>query len=236
MTRQLVALVVLAGCAAEAPPAQSDAPARVGDPVHVGETAPSFDARAWVNEVEVALADTSRLNSWNLESGPLWDAANAHLQLDRACDTYFDGDSLVYDPLPEDSDFNDERRGLMDAQRLGPDEATVTAQCTYAAYQGSYVMIHVEADRASLLSALVSPGDSDLHAPLISEPRTLTDDRKVSTFSKARGLSDCGIYTTYRVGEGADLQTVEVRQRECSDDIPDEIAPETWPVVYRADG
>lgn len=224
MTRQLVALLILSGCAAEAPPAQPD------------ELGPGFDARAWVNALEVALADSAQLNSWNLEAGPLWDTANVHLELDRACDTYFDGDALVYDPLPPDSDFNDERRGLMELNRLGTDEAVVTAQCTYGAYQGSYLLIHVEQTRASLLSARVAPGESDLRAPLISEPRAITDDRHISTFSKARGLSDCGVYTTYRIGEGPDLQTVEVRERECSDDIPDEIAPETWPVVYSANG
>ncbi|GAB5534106.1 MAG: hypothetical protein Rubg2KO_03550 [Rubricoccaceae bacterium] len=224
MTRQLVALLILAGCAAEAPPAQPD------------EVATGFDARAWVNAVEVALADSSQLNRWNFVVGPQWETANAHLQLDRACDSYFDGDELVYDPLPPDSDFYQNRRGLMEVTQLGPDEAVVTAQCTYGAYQGSYLMIHVEADRAALLSALVEPGESELRAPLISEPRAIRADRRVSTFSKARGLSDCGTYTTYRIGEGADLQTVEVRQRECSDDVPDEIAPETWPVVYRADG
>ena len=219
MTRQLVALLFLAGCAAS--PALQ---------------APSFDARAWAQEVEVALADSSQLNGWNLVSGALWDTANAHLQLDRACDTYFNGEELIYDPLPSDSEFNTERRGLMEVQRLGAEESVVTAQCTYAAYQGSYVMIHVETDRASLLSALVAPADSDLRAPLLSYPRPVTQDRHVSTFSKARGLADCGIYTTYRIGEGADLHTLEVRQRECSEDVPDEIAPETWPVTYRANG
>jgi hypothetical protein len=186
--------------------------------------------------VKVALADSTQLTRWNLEAGPLWDVANAHLQLDRACDTFYDGDSLVYDPLPLESNFNDERRGLMEVQRLGSDESIVIAQCTYAAYQGTYLLIHVEGDQAALLSALVSPGKSEQRAPLLSLPGTVTADRHLSTFSKARGLADCGVYTTYQIGLGADLQILNVRQRECSDDIPDEIAPETWPVVYRATG
>ncbi|MEM7788092.1 MAG: DUF1176 domain-containing protein [Bacteroidota bacterium] len=237
MTRLLLLpTLLLAACASpEADPTPSPAsePAASGmADGAVPEADTPFDARAWLADVESALADTSQQDGiWTTVRGDVWDRVEARLGLDRACDTYYDGEALAFDPI---QDPDTPRRGLLEAVRLGDDEAVVVAQCGFGAYQGSYVLVHVEGAEAVLYEAPVDPGVSDLRAAVLSTPSVDPEARTVTTFGRARGLGDCGIYAIYRLGAGAALDAVEVRERECQDEIPDEIDPSTWPVVYSA--
>lgn len=219
----LAALLLGAACADETPEVDPSLP-----------SAPEADTTlaGWLADVEAALADTTQQDGvWGTVRGDAWDALDASLGLHRACDTYYDGETLVEEAWLAPGD---PRRGFVRVDRLGADEAVVVAQCAYGAYQGSYVMVHVEGDDAVLAEAPVDPGASDLRAAVLSHPEINADARTVTTFAKGRGLGDCGTYSVYRLGAGAALDAVEVRARECSDDIPDDIDPSTWPVVYSA--
>ena len=208
-------------------------PAATVDTLDAPSGDPAFDAQAWLARVESALADSSARSALGVVRGDVWDDADDALGLERACNTYVDDGALVVDTTLGEG--TESRRGLIRVQRLGGDEAVVTAMCLFGAYQGGHLLVHVEGDRAAVMTSLGDPGASDVRTPTLAEISSVSADRTVTTFAKARGLGDCGVFTRYRVGAGADLQTLEVRSRECSDDVPDEFAPETWPVVYRAD-
>ena len=232
MTGRPLILLVLVAAACASPPEATVAPAS-GPSAPSAEADSTFDASVWLADVEAALADTSRRDDiFGTVRGETWDAAEAAIGLHRACDTYYDGEAVTYDPRIEPDTPS---RGFTEVVRLGDDEAVVVAQCAYGAYQGNAVLVHVEGHRAVIAEAPVDPaGAPDLRAAPLTTPSIDPAARTVTTFAKARGLGDCGIYAVYHLGAGAELDAVEVRQRECSADVPDEVDPATWPLVYSA--
>ncbi len=231
------ALTALLACASE-PAALSGmaaAPETVG--VRSDDPAPadSFDVQAWLAEVRAL--DDPDYDALVARSGRLADRLGAVLDWRRACDTYRDPSTgeEVYDPIgPEQDQLIG--RGLMDVNPLGTREAAVAVLCSRGAYQGSWVLVHVEEDRAALvrtpaLNEDFQPTASETAA--FGEPLFEPDSHLFSTFVKSRGPGDCGVLTRYRLGAGGQAETLEVRAHDCDEVIPDELPPpEEWPIVY----
>lgn len=202
--------------------------------------ADSFDVQAWLAEVR-ALEDPD-YDSLVARSRRLADRldAEAGLEWRRACDTYYYDESNV-EGLYEPTDPEQEQmigRGLMDVTPLGEQDAAVAILCNRGAYQGSWVLAHVEGDRVALVRTVYLDEEyrhTAFETALLGEPLFEPDSHDFTTFVRSRGPGDCGAFTRYRLYEDGTgtAEILEVRARACTDDIPDELpSPEEWPVVY----
>lgn len=199
-----------------------------------GQDGVLLDAQDWLVDVEALLDSPAHVEAdWSVSRGAPWSEADTALGLHLSCDTYYDGTSLVHDPARGEDNA---RRGFLEAIRLGQDEGVVVVQCDFWAYQGSYVLVHVDGDRAVVYEAPVAPGETDLHAAVLPTPSIDVETRTLSTFLKARGPADCGTYARYRLGDRRQLRALEVRQQDCLDDgverAPGDV--DSWPVIYSA--
>ncbi|MEM1057446.1 MAG: DUF1176 domain-containing protein [Bacteroidota bacterium] len=208
------------------------------------EATPSgFDAQAWLAEArevavgiyDIDLEDDTATDRMKELAGELNEVADWR----RICDTYLDYETgePVYDPIaPGEGSW---ARGTLETGDISETEAVVAVTCDFGAYQGGYAFVHIAADRVALLT---TPGLDENGQPTGREQGIYgTPDFSevgtgfISTFAKARGLGDCGIYVRYAMGEGSTLSAVEVRQRDCGMDIPDDLPPPSeWPLVYSA--
>lgn len=202
-----------------------------------------FDAQAWLAEArafgfdpESSGYDDDGTDRMKALSAELNEAADWR----RACDTYLDYETgeEIYEPTPPGEGHW--VRGTFEIGDVSETEAVVAITCDFGAYQGSYAFVHIAGDRVALLTAPSvdeegqpsGPADGTFSTPDFSRLGT----GFLSTFAKARGLADCGLYVTYAMGEGSTLSVHEVRERDCGDDIPDDLpSPEEWPVVYTAE-
>ncbi|OZC02099.1 DUF1176 domain-containing protein [Rubricoccus marinus] len=241
--------LLLAGCA--------DAPETTGAaPEASGETASGFDAQAWLAEAKGLRFDAEGSEMLDEASGDEIDDAGPDeaetlraqalaAELDeavgwrRACDTYIDENgAAVYEPTPTEGAHW--ARGTLDVGLITETEAVVAVTCDFGAYQGSYALVRIRGDRATLLRA---PATDENGQPMDASETTFSTpswdrltDRVVTTFGRARGIGDCGNFITYALASGDEMELSEVRQRACGDTIPDDIPPpEAWPVVYTAE-
>ena len=233
MTRTLTVLsaaIVLAACSPDAPPAGP-----------TPDTSGGFDAQAWLAEArEVAVGaegadlDDPGTDRMKTLAGEL----NAAADWRRACDTFADYDTgeMTYDPVPPGEGHW--IRGTMEIEDVSDTEAVVAITCDFGAYQGSYALVHIDGATARVLTApeFTASGRPDgprtgtFSTPFLGE----ASEGTISTFARARGLGDCGLYITYALGD--DLTVREVRERDCDSDVPDPLPPpDEWPVVYAAD-
>lgn len=207
-------------------------------PVGPGE----FDAQRWLEEARASVV--------SLEAAAPGDAAtdrmkalaeelNAEVDWRRACDTYLDHETgeETYEPIePELSSWV---RGTMEIGDVSVTEAVVAVTCDFGAYQGNYALVHVDRNGVRLLSApAVAYGGRILPARQTTFSTPVFDEigqRELSTYGRARGLGDCGVYSTYALSGDESLELLEVRSRDCGDEIPDPLPPPSeWPVVYSA--
>ncbi|HLT48711.1 MAG TPA: DUF1176 domain-containing protein [Rubricoccaceae bacterium] len=244
-------LAALLACASEpasapdptaepAPAPTSSADARTSSAI----PADSLDVRAWLAEVRAldAQVETLDYDSLVARSRRLADRIDPVVGWRRACDTYNDPSTgePIYDPVAPELEATI-GRGVMDVAPLGEGEAAVSILCAMGAYQGSWALVHVEGDGVSLvrtthLDENYRPTASE--AMTFGEPVFEPDGRVFTTFTRSRGAGDCGAFTRYRLGTGGQAEILEVRARECGDEIeaPDELPPPTeWPVVYSAE-
>lgn len=231
MTRATLLLAaVLAGCSAAPRPAL---PRTSG-----------FDASEWLARARAADDRTAEDDATAPE-----DAYQARLaaekqlaaELDpatgwmRACDTYWDAETGREVTDPTEPGGGHLLRGSYDVFAVAPGEAVVAVTCDFGAYQGSYVLVHIEGAHAVLLRAADVDHEGRPFGPpsaVFSTPSLEDGARVFETFAKARGLADCGARSRYRVGAGAEATLVEVRARDC-DDRPEDAPPvENWPVVF----
>ena len=201
-----------------------------------------FDDQQWLERARAAYVSLEEAaGEEGTESADRMKALTAELaeavDWRRACDTYLDYETgeEMYDFMePELSSWV---RGTYEIGDVSVTEALVAVTCDFGAYQGSYALVHIDRDGARLLSATAY----DLDGTELAGRQTTfsTPDFSAlgagsfSTFARARGLGDCGIYSTYALEGAADARVVEVRSRDCGDVIPDDLPPPTeWPVVY----
>jgi hypothetical protein len=236
----VLALAALLACASEpalpGTPAEIDA-AEAGARSEPATPADSFDVQAWLAEVQAL--DESDYDTLVARSRRLADRLETEAALDwrRACDTYRDPTTgeEVYDPVgPEQEAMIG--RGLMDVSPLGEGEAAVSILCAMGAYQGSWTLVHIERDRVALVrTAQLDEGyqPTAFETATFGEPLFEPDSHDFTTFVRSRGRGDCGAFTRYRLGTGGRAEIVEIRARDCDEEIPDELPPpEEWPVVY----
>ncbi|MEL6615977.1 MAG: hypothetical protein AAFQ43_09575, partial [Bacteroidota bacterium] len=133
-----------------------------------------FDGRAWLdaaNEVAFDLEsedpDDAQIEAVRALSAELGEVVDWK----RGCDTYLDYETgePVYDPIPDD--VASWVRGLLSIGMISDSEAVVAVTCDYGAYQGSYALVHVRENGATLLRARAL-GEKGLPVP-----------RLVATFS-----------------------------------------------------
>lgn len=151
----------------------------------------------------------------------------------RACDTYWDAAAgrEVWDATATPHAL----RGTYDVHAVGPDEAVAAVTCDFGAFQGAYVLVHVQAGRADLLrAAYVGPDGavSGPPSPIFATPRFTPGARTFDTLALARALGDCGLLSRYRLGTGAAATLVEARSRDCDERATTAPPPETWPVAF----
>ncbi|MEO0558524.1 MAG: DUF1176 domain-containing protein [Bacteroidota bacterium] len=241
MTRQLVAFLCLglSACASPEPASPSSSP----DSEDVVSTS-DFDAQAWLSE---ARADALSIEDTDLDDPGIDRMKRLANDLDavtnwrRACDTYLDYETgeMVYDPVPPGEGHW--VRGTLEIADISETEAVVAVTCSYGAYQGGYAFVHINGEQVAVLS---TPELDDGGLPLGNDKRQTVfstpdvsriQDGILATFAKGRGLGDCGTYAVYRMDDNASLSLRQLRQRECGDDIPDELPPPSeWPLVYTA--
>ncbi|NNF58021.1 MAG: DUF1176 domain-containing protein [Rhodothermaceae bacterium] len=245
--RTLLPLLLLTACAQdpapEATPAVDQAPVAPSSAPAESEGA-DFDARAWLDQTRPLVEAYDTANDPDAAREAIKQQADLlddALDWRRACDTYWDPttNAEVYDPLPrEDEDFG---RGMLYLDPLGEGRTLVTVTCYFGAYQGSYALVHIEGDRAMLVRAPdLDENDqpTDRRTGVFGTPEVVNPAQGIfETFSKGRGLGDCGTFVRYRLAEGGRTDIREVRSRGCNDDLPKDLPPpHEWPVVYRADG
>ena len=247
----LSGLVVLAACASPDSGRPDSAAAPAGTPVSPssspqGQERPDFDARAWREAAERAGVWATGGGSGDDEAlravmHAYADTLDAALDWRGACDQYWDAEAqaFVSDPMPRDDEH--EMRGEMALYPIAADEYLVEVTCVFAAYQGSYVLAHLEGSEATLLRSQSYDDQGRPYGP--PDPIFATvgfdevEPRVFTTFSKGRGFGDCGVLTRFRIGRGAETTLLEVRARTCEDVIAETdeyIDPATWPVVYTA--
>ncbi len=233
MTRAALPLLaaVLAGCSAAPHPT---APPSVS----------GFDAAAWLARARIAddlttADDTTssadlydaRLTSEKLLAAEL-DPATGWM---RACDTYWDPETereVTELTEPGGGHF---LRGTYDVVTIAPGEAVVAVTCDFGAYQGSYVLVHIEGARATLLKSTDVDLDGQPFGPpsaVFATPNVEDGSRLFDTFAMGRGLADCGLVSLYRLGAGSEATLVEARGRACDDRPDDATTSADWPVVF----
>lgn len=247
----LLPLVALLACASEpastAPSTEAAtpgaAPAAERNASPSAAPADSSDVRRWLAEVQALEAQTPTLDYDSLvaRSLRLANRIDPLVGWRRACDTY--NDPSTGEAIHEPTDPAQEAtigRGLMTVSPLGGDEAAVAVLCYRGAYQGSWALIHVEGDHASLVRTAALSEDyqpTPYEAATFGEPLFVPDGRQFTTFVKSRGPGDCGAFTRYQLGTGGEAEILEVRARDCADEVPEDLDldPTTWPVVYSAE-
>jgi hypothetical protein len=228
-------LVGLAGCAAP-PPAP--------DPVPY-----VFDAAAWLVRARSFAdnVDGGRLDVYETEETRAADvesravAAKAlSAELDaavgwsRVCDTYWDPAAGREVTEPTEPGGGHEFRGTYGIDNAGPDADLVLVACEMGAH-GTYVLVHVVGGRAALL---VAPHMDEAGAPYgppsarYSNPSVTRGEPRFTTFARARGHYDCGVYSRYRITGLGTADLGEVRSRACDDNPNAALQPWEWPVVY----
>ena len=239
MRLSIATLAVLAACSPQKDPAPVP-PARPS--ATASPHTPGFDAQAWLAEAREVAVGVQGAEVDDPGTGRMKELAarlNGAADWRRACDTYLDYDSNeeIYEPTPAGGGHW--VRGTMEIGDVSETEAFVAVTCDFGAYQGSYALVYIAGDRVALLSSpnLDDGGlPTDLRFTTFSTPDfSRVENGIVGTFARARGLGDCGLYTVYALGDD-DLTVREIRERDCSNDIPDDLPPPSqWPVVYSAD-
>ena len=231
----MLLLSPLAGCN------PADAPG-AAPPEAPGAVASGFDPQAWLAQARGLVFDPE---ASDYDSAETLRAKALAAELDdavgwkRACDTYVDPETgaAVYEPLEDDG--AGWTRGTLDVGSISSTEAVVAVTCDFGAYQGTYALVHIRGDRATLLRA---PALGEDGKPMEASQTAFStvewdglEDRRLATLGLARGLGDCGTFVSYDLASGDSLAVREVRQRDCGDDIPDPLPePEAWPLVYEA--
>lgn len=236
--RLLPLLLCLAACAPpdEAPRSEAFAAQSAPSPTPAPAPADSFDARAWLAEVQTVLArpsDDARAREVQRLAAALNDALDWH----RACDTYRDEDGAeVYDPVMRESGTS----GELEVTPIRDDTALIAVTCYFGAYQGAYALVHIEDERASLVRAPYIDIDgqpADYDTGVFSTPGYGgLAEGEFRTYAKGRGLGDCGMLVHYRLVDLGRAEVREVRSQECDYEGEPVIEPSEWPVVYRAEG
>ena len=233
MTRAALLLTAaFAGCSAAPHPSASLRPS-------------GFDAAAWL--VRARAADAPPLAEDDTTA--LEGAYEARLALEkrltdeldpatgwmRACDTYWDPETGREVTELTEPGGGHGLRGTYDVATIAPGEAVAIITCDFGAYQGSYVLVHIEGARATLLRSVDVDLDGQPVGPpsaVFSTPSVEDGSRLFTTFAAARGPADCGLLARYRLGAGSEATLVEARGRDC-DDRPESAPPaEDWPVVF----
>lgn len=119
---------------------------------------------------------------------------------------------------------------------LGGKAKLYMIRCYMGAYQGSYKVYLSEYDGSSITQVAVLDY-SEMAKGVVSnldlmEASYSPETKTLSTFSKGRGLGDCGTSTVSRVViseyGGVAIKTVEIRAKaKCDGDYKD------WPVVFK---
>lgn len=94
----------------------------------------------------------------------------------------------------------------------------IFVECERYAYQSSFDIWVRQAD-----------GNETRAAQVLGYP-SVREDGAVVNFERARGPGDCGTWKLWRYRDGA-LVLEETRERDCSDEAPEELDPSTWPLV-----
>lgn len=232
----LLVVLVLAACTSS----PADMPS---DPV---APAPEMEPHPWLVEARALTddagfddADDRVIEARNARRTAFLLEIEEELEWKRACDTYVDYETgeVVYDPQPDDEFAG--ARGRLNVSDVSETEGLLSISCFFGAYQGSYALVYIDGDRTRLLRAPAL--DSDMQ-PMDETEASFAEiwwDDLASgtffTFSKSRGIGDCGVYKEFEIGEADMLRLLEVRYRDCSPDIPDPLPPPSeWPLVYTA--
>lgn len=235
----LPALFLLAACSTpDGPVTAQDAPS--GDDVHPEADTHGFDGEAW-------LAEATRLNA-PLDSLDYDDEARTGRMKElaallaeeadwrRVCDTEIDYETgeAIYTPIPDGEGHW--VRGTLDLPEGPNPEGLVAVTCDFGAYQGSYALVQIDSDRASLVESPVLGEDYQPTERTTARYGTLWfDDQPEGTFAthiRYRGPGDCGEWTRYRLSDFGTAEIETVRVQDCEYDTEPNIEAWTWPVVY----
>lgn len=235
----ILLLVAFAGCRGNDLPDPID-PAR--------PDGSDFDAMAWVQQTRAEWD----YNQFSPEDGEdhvavddsAWVArAREHaLTLDAHTDWMAACDEAWGEPTGlEEGHF---MRGRMYLEPISDREALIEVVCDFGAYQGTFVLVHVDGPHATVVRAPAV--DPDAEGFVLRQDSTtavfggsavfdrLASERLFASFARARGPGDCGEYVTYRLLEAgrsrADI--VEVRARDCDGDPGGAPPLSAWPIVY----
>ena len=252
--RYLLPLLVLVACAQPEPSEPATHEATELTPVAPSSVTPpssDFDARAWLEQTRPLVEAYDTATDPEAARAAIQDQADLldeALDWRRACDTYWDPttNAAVYDPLArEDEDFG---RGMLYLDPLDDGSTLISVTCYFGAYQGSYALVLIKpapAEAGGDRAMLVQTPDLDENDQPVNRLTGVFGTPDVvdpaqglfETFSKGRGLGDCGTFVRYRLAENGRAEVREVRSRNCGAEIPEELPPPNeWPVVYRADG
>lgn len=221
MTRPLAllaALVALAACTTPATTPASPSEAAPADPPP-GERIrePGFDAAAWVAAVRAAGTDAERVEL----SERLLDAVDWR----TACG---------------EDDPTAPGRGLVQVHDTGGPGGRVLAEvtCQRRAYQSVFALVDAGAGRPPVLVRSVTVTDegepTDNETPSFFGFVSVADGpaETFDVLTKSAGHGGCGTDVRYRILPDGGAEPVEVRAHG---DCDDPLAPEAWPVTYRAD-
>ena len=217
-------LAALAGCA-------SDGPAVSGGPA--APPSDAFDADVWLARARAASGgpeaglddrrlDAARALSAELDAAVGWSAA---------CDRSWDPER---GEMVADDAGAGWARGTFSVHDV-PGGAVVAVTCDFGAYQGTYALVSLFDGQAALLAGQGVDLEGAPFGPPAAVYATPAFDgsARFQTFGRARGLGDCGIFSTYEIA-GPDAATlVEARARDCEGDPDLAGPPEGWPIVYR---
>ena len=214
----LLALLLVFACASPAPeapaPATDAAPAETpsGEPIEE----PAFSAAAWIASVRAAETDAERVAL----SERLLDAVDWR----TACG---------------EDDPTAPGRGLVQLHDAGGPGGRVLAEvtCQTAAYQSAFALVDAGAGRPPVLVRSVTVTDEGRPTNnetlsffgLVSVPPG--PEERFAVLTKGAGHGGCGTDVRYRVLPDGGAEITEVRAHaDC--DAP--LAPDAWPVTYRA--
>ena len=140
------------------------------------------------------------------------------------------------------------RQGTAAAQTV---TGLVQVRCMMGAYQGvyRYYTVLVQGDNNTPMTmamaplTLMQPIEADAgHQPTVAPAAEIAgwpdwhrDKQTLTVFSKYRGPGDCGFYGQYTYDAARrQFNTTVVRERDCSDTVPETINPAEWPQIYPA--
>ena len=211
--RLLPLLLLLAACAAPAPPgaAPSDSPGETPDAEPID--APAFDAQAWIDAVDAADTPAEQIAL----SERLLDAVDWR----TACG---------------EDDPTAPGRGTVTIAHLDDPWSLAAVTCQAYAYQSAFALVDARGGRPPrLVRALgVSEGGRPTADTTASFFGVLSHDRNTAPsrfdiLTKSAGHGGCGLDVRYRLQSdgGAAIERVRVH-----DDCDAPLAPEDWEVTY----